>query len=64
MYLPSTGKIISSYDVVFDEFISNTIAYTSQPYVEEMAMRPTVSYTACATSSRGKTGDITTSTRF
>ena len=32
VYLPSSGKIISSYDVVFDEIFSSALAYTSQPY--------------------------------
>ena len=29
VYVTSTRKIISSYDVVFDEFFSSTLAYTS-----------------------------------
>ena len=32
VYVPSTRKIISSYDVVFDESFSIALAYTSQPY--------------------------------
>ena len=32
-------KIISSYDVVFDESLSSELAYKSQPYAEVMAMR-------------------------
>ena len=32
VYITSTRKIISSYDVVFDESVSSTFAYTSQPY--------------------------------
>ena len=31
-YVPSTRKIMSSYDVVFDESFSSASAYTSQPY--------------------------------
>ena len=31
-YVPSTRKIISSYDVVFDESLSNVLAYMLQPY--------------------------------
>ena len=38
----------------------DTLAYTSQPYSEAMAMRPDVTYTPCATSSREQTGDIIT----
>ena len=32
VYVPNTRKIISSYDVVFDESYSSVLAYTSQPY--------------------------------
>ena len=32
VYIPSTRKIISPYDVVFDENSSSALAYTSQPY--------------------------------
>ena len=42
VYVPSSRKIISSYDVVFDEIFSSALAYTSQPYSEAMAMRPDV----------------------
>ena len=52
VYVPSTRKIISSYDVVFDENISSVLAYTSRPYSEAMAMRPAVTYTPYATSSK------------
>ena len=64
VYVPSTRKIISSYDVVFDEKNSSALAYTSQPYSEAMSMRPEVTYTPCATSSREQTGDIITFTQF
>ena len=64
MYVPSTRKIISSYDVVFDESFSSMLAYKSQPYSEVMAMRPDVSYIPCDTSLRGKTDDIITFTNF
>ena len=50
VYLPSTRKIIYSYDVVFDESFSSVIAYMSQPYSEEMDMHPAVTYAPCATS--------------
>ena len=52
VYVPSTKKIISSYDVVFDESLSSALAYTSQPYPEAMVMLPAVTYTPCATSLR------------
>ena len=45
VYVPSTRKLISSYDVVFDESFSSTLAYTSRPYSEAMAMRSAVTYT-------------------
>ena len=60
MYILSTTKIISSYDVVFDEILSSLLAFTSQPYSEAMAMRPSATYTLCATSPREQTGDIIT----
>ena len=43
---------------------SSTLVYMSQPYAEDMAMRPAVSYIPCATSSREQTGNISTSTQF
>ena len=52
------------YDVVFDESFSSVLAYTSQPYAEEMAMLPAVSYIPSSTSSREKTGNITTFMQF
>ena len=60
MYVPSTRKVISSYDVVFDESFSSALSYTSQTYSEAMAMRPTVTYTPYATSSKEQTGDVIT----
>ena len=64
VYVPHTRKIISSYDVVFDEKQSSTLAYTPRPYSETMAMRPSVSYIPCNTSSKEQTGDIITFTQF
>ena len=58
VYVPSTRKIISSYNVVFDKKKSSTLAYTSRPYSEAMAMRPAVTYTPYATSSKEQTGNI------
>ena len=52
LYLPQTLKIISSYDVVFDDSLSSVLEYTSQPYVEDMAMRMYVSYMPYAKSVR------------
>ena len=58
MYVPSTRKVILSYDVVFDESFSSALSYTSRPYAEAMAIRPTVTYTPYATSSKEQTGDV------
>ena len=52
VYVPSTRKVISSYDVVFDESFSSALSYTSRPYSEVMAMRPEVTYTPYVTSPR------------
>ena len=54
VYIPSTRKIISSYDVVFDEKQSSTLAYTSRIYSEAMAMHLSVTYTPYATYSKEK----------
>ena len=64
LYVPSTRKIIYSYDVVFDESFSSTLPYVSLPYSEAMYMRPSVMCTPCATSSRGKTGNIIALAQF
>ena len=42
----------------------STLTYTSQTYLEAMAMRPKVSYIPCATSARGGNGDIITFAKF
>ena len=64
MYLPRTRKIISSYDVVFDESISSALAYTSQPHSESMAVRLSMTYTTYDTSSEKQTGNVITFTSF
>ena len=64
VYVPSTRKLISSYDVVFDESFSSVLLYTSQPYSESMAMRPEVTYTPYSTSLREQTGDVITFAQF
>ena len=64
MYVPSTRKVISSYDVVFEESFSSALSYMSRPYSEAMAMRPAVTYTPYATSSKEQTGDVITFTQF
>ena len=64
VYVPSTRKVISSYDVVFDESFSSALSYTSRPYAEAMAMCPTVTYTPYATSFKEQTGDVITFAYF
>ena len=64
VYVPNTRKIISSYYVVFYEIFSSVLAYISQPYSEAMDIRPSVTYTPCATSSREQTGNIITFAQF
>ena len=64
MYVPSTRKVILSYDVAFDKSFSSTLSYTSRPYSEAMAMRPAVTYTLYATSSKEQTGDVITFAQF
>ena len=49
VYVPSTRKVILSYDVRFDEKISSALSYKSRPYAEAMAVRPAVTYTPYAT---------------
>ena len=64
MYVPSTRKIVLSYDVVFDESFSSALSYTSRPYAEAVAMRPTVTYTPYTTSSKEQTGDVISFAQF
>ena len=58
MYIAGTRKITYSYDVVFGDIFSSTLAYISQPYSESMAMCTSVSYTPYAKYPREKTGNI------
>ena len=58
VYIPSTRKIISSSDVVFGKRLSTALAYTSRPYSEAMVIRPAVTYSPYATSSKEQTGDL------
>ena len=64
VYVSSTRKVISSYDVVFDESFSSALSYTSRPYANVMAMRLAVTNTPYDTSSREKNGDVITFTHF
>ena len=38
VYVPHKRKIVSLYDIVFDESLSSVFSYTSQPDVEAMDM--------------------------
>ena len=64
VYVPSTRKVIYSYDVVFDESVSSALSYTARPYSEGMAMRRAVTYTPYATSLREQTGNVITFAQF
>ena len=64
MYVPSTRKLILSYNFVFDKSFSSALSYTSRPYSEAMAMRPEVTYTPYATSYKEQTGNVITFAQF
>ena len=64
LYVPSTRKIISSYDVVFDESFSSALANTSRPYSEKMMIRPAVTYTPYAMFSKEQTDAVITFAQF
>ena len=64
IYRPSTQKIVSSHEVVFDNIFSSALAYTSCPYQEALVMLPAVSYVSYTTSSYEKNGDIITFAQF
>ena len=49
---------------MFDKSFSSALSYMSRPYSEAMAMRPAVTYTQYATSSRKQTGDVITFAQF
>ena len=49
---------------MFDESFSSALSYTSRPYAEAVAMRPEVTYTLYATSSKEQTGDVITFAQF
>ena len=64
VYVPSTRKVISLYDVQFDKSFVSALSYTSRPYAEAMAMRPAVTYTPYATSYKEQIGDVITFAQF
>ena len=49
---------------MFDKSFSSALSYTSRPYAEAMAMRPAVTYTPYATSSKEQSGDVITFAQF
>ena len=53
-------KILSSYDVIFDDECFSALAYTSQQHSEAMDIRPTVLYIPYVTYLKDQTGDIIT----
>ena len=64
MYVPSTRKVILSYDVVFDKRFFSALSYTSRPYAEAMNLHQTVTYTLYATSSKEQTVNVITFAQF
>ena len=48
----------------FNESFSIALEYTSRLYSEVMGVRPSVTYTPCATSLREQTGDLITFAQF
>ena len=49
---------------MFDESFFSALSYTSRTYAEAMAMRPTVTCTPYATSSKEQTGDVINFAQF
>ena len=49
---------------MFDKSFSSALSYSSRPYAEAMAMRPAVTYTPYAMSSKEKTGNVITFAQF
>ena len=64
VYVPSTRKVIYSYDVVFDEIFPSALSYMSQHYLEAMVMRPAVTYTPYAMSLKEQTSNVITFAQF
>ena len=64
VYVPSTRKVILSYDVMFDKSFVSALSYSSRPYAEAMAMRPAVTYTPYATTSKEQASNVITFAQF
>ena len=58
LYVPNIRKIISSYDVVFDESFPSSLTHTARPYSEAIAMRMAVIYTPYSKYSKEKAVNI------
>ena len=44
VYVPSTHKIVFSYDVVYNKTFYSALEYTPHPYSEALTVQPAVSY--------------------
>ena len=44
IYLPSTWKIVSSHEILFDEINPSALAYTPRLYSEALMTQPAVSF--------------------
>ena len=64
IYVPSTGKIVSSHDIVFDKTFSSTLAYIERQYLDAVTAEPVVLYILHAASSHEQNVDITTFAQF
>ena len=64
IYVPSTHKIISSHDVVFEKSFYSELAYMSHPYSEAPTMQPEVLYIPYNKLFDEKTGNIITFSQF
>ena len=64
IYVPSTRKIVSSHDVVFDEIFSSELAYISHTFSEEISALSEVLYILYDKSSNEKSGNIINFAKF
>ena len=58
VYVPSTQKLFSSHDIVFDETFLSEFTYMSRPYSEALTMWTAVSYFLYTTSYHEHTGNV------
>ena len=64
IYIPSTQKVASSNDVVFDKTFSSELSYTPHQYSEALAIRPAVLYIPYAESYNEQTSEIVSFAHF